>query len=576
MPYALRPTPYQEFLILLRLHLRLLGRTGGTGKGGPPQGGIGRLLLRPGALMLFGGFVAFVLGSFLSGVASGPDGLTLLTPLMELMASWGTVLLLFFAFPLALNGFTTSSDLKLLLLTPLSPRLILGEKFLELYGTLALVPLIAGFLILIAVGSSLSLGPAYYLMAAIVLLLLPVAPLGIAITLLVAVLRWIPPARARTITALLGALLGIAYYTGLQLLGAGGSARSAALQVSLARGSHAWWQSLPSAWPGDAVAAAGLGHAGEALAYLLATAALAAAVAGVATLLSAHLFATGCATYQEVGRRDRPAPAVAPAPASTAEPHSVFNRRTERARRGRRPAWWPIVGKEWRGMRRDPQLWAPLLYPLFIVGFGFYRAAARGLSAGGGASLLTAGYLYGSLAFLTSFLASFLALSIINREAKTRALLALLPLDARQIVAGKWAACVLPNLILAELLAVAGAVLLQIPLWEAILAVGALAALVVAVCGAMLLITLIFPRLDSDNPRRQVSTAASLLGMIAGFALAGLVIGLLLLTFYLGPRSTPAAAIAGLCLFAILEFVTVIAAAGAPARLEALLHNEGG
>lgn len=582
-----------EFAILLRLHLRLLGRKGGTGKGGPPEGGVGRLLLRPGALVFAGAAVAFGLGSFLSGAVSGPQGQSLLTPLLELASTWGMLLLFFFALPLVLGGFTASSDLKLLLLTPLPPRLILAEKFLELYATLALAPLVAGLLILLAIGGGLNLGPAYYAAAVIVLLLLPLAPLTLAITLLVAVLRWIPPARARTITAVFGAMLGIAYYLGIELLsGRSGSSRSATLQISLTHSSHAWWQSLPTSWPGEGLAAAGLGQAGTALTYLVVTAALGLLLATLAISVSAHLFETGWATYQEVGRRghapssDRTGspqseqarlrgesgPIAAPAP--LLEGARAAGLPTRALGPSRRPAWWPLLRKEWRTVRRDPQLWAPLLYPLFIVGFGFYRAISRGFSTGSAGGLFASGWLYGSLAFLAAFLAAFMALSSVNREGKMLYLLALMPLDAREILLGKWASCVLPILALVELLGIAGAIFLGIPAWEAILAACALAALVVALCGVLLLITLVYPRLDWDNPRRQVSTTASLLGMVTGFALAGIVVGLLLLTFHLGPQAPLTAAFVGLCLFALTAVAGSIAAARAPVRLQRLLTGE--
>ena len=66
--------------------------------------------------------------------------------------------------------------LVLLLLTPLSPRLILGEKFCSVLGGLGLPLLVVGLLILVGVGQALGLGVGYDLAALAALLLLPVAP----------------------------------------------------------------------------------------------------------------------------------------------------------------------------------------------------------------------------------------------------------------------------------------------------------------------------------------------------------------------------------------------------------------
>src|SRR5207248_1034454 len=180
-----------------------------------------------------------------------------------------------------------------------------------------------------------------------------------------------------------------------------------------------------------------------------------------------------------------------------------------------RPTWWPLLGKEWRTLRRDPQVWAPLLYPLFIMGFWLYRTFSQGAATGtvatGRAALLpSVGLFYGTLTFVTYFLLTFLALPLINREGRSLYLLALAPLTARDIRRAKWAFCVLPALALVEGLVVAGAVILRMPPAEALLGALAFASLVVALAGALLLVSLVWPRLDWDNPRRRVSGTATL------------------------------------------------------------------
>jgi ABC transporter len=81
-------------------------------------------------------------------------------------------------------------------------------------------------------------------------------------------------------------------------------------------------------------------------------------------------------------------------------------------------------------------------------------------------------------------------------------LLALALLTARDILLAKWTFCVFPVLVLVEGLVVAGAVILRLPPGETLLGALAFASLVVALAGALLLVSLVWPRLDWDNPRR--------------------------------------------------------------------------
>ncbi|MGI8554223.1 MAG: putative ABC transporter permease subunit [Dehalococcoidia bacterium] len=580
-----------EFLILLRLQLRLAGRRGTGGRGGRPQGGSRQILLRFGALGLFGFAVSFSLGGLLSGVVSGSAGRSILAPLLTWASSWAGLLIFLFAVPLTLGAFTIKSDLNLLLLTPLSPRLILAEKLAALYATLALPILVGGLLILSAIGSTLSLGLGYYLSAVPILVLLPVVPLSLAAVITALVLPWIPPARARTVTALLGALLGIGIYLSFQLLngGSSGSTRTAALQSSLAHTSGSWWSNQPAAWPGAALAAAGLGQTGTALSYFVPMAILAAFLAVLAVILSAHLFASGWATYQEVGRRSRRTTARNPTPAVAignrqsaigARPHpaSRVPRAASRPKPETRnpPPWWPLVGKEWRSFCRDPQIWTQLLYPFFIAGFSFYRTILRATSSSGGASITTTGLYYGTLAFMTYLWTATLSLPLFNREGRSLRLLALLPLTTRQILLAKWMFCAAPGLIIVELLAGLSVPVLAVSPFTALLAAASFAGLIVALSGTLLLISLIWPRLDWDNPRRQVSTTASLVGGIGGLALVALVAGLLILTLVLAGRRSRLTPVTAAAIFLLIGLAIAIVAVEAPARLGALLQETMG
>lgn len=571
---------FGALLILLRLRLTLLARGRSTGGGRSGRSSGNRLLLRAIVLAVVGVIFATSIGNLLSNVVSGSTGRLLLTPVLTLISTWATVLLFLFCVPTVLAAFTYSSDLRLLLLTPLSPRLLLGEKFILVYGGFALPVVVVGGIILIGVGQALGEGLGYDLVTFLTLLLLPIGPLAVAMLLTVLVLRWVPPARARNVTAVLGALIGISFYIGSQILGMRGGRSLGGLQVTIAQSAHAWWSSLPTTWLGQALAAAGQGDVATTVTYLLAAAALAFVLAGLAIVLSAHLFATGWASYQEIGRRPRPAqlaaaPADRPIIFGTAGGVVMAKAAGTRGRRSP-PIWWPLVGKEWRTLVRDPSLWARLLYPLVAVIFGFYRTftqtiSSADLASGGSSSLAGAGWLFGTLAFMTYIVVAALSLPVINREGRALYLLALAPVSARDILLAKWTYCVLPILALVEGALLVSSLILHLPLGAALLAGLTLAALVVALSGAELLLSLIWPRLDWDNPRQQVSGTASLAGMLGGLVLVSATGALFLFTLAWSADQPVAAAATGLGIFVLSGLIIASVAVVAPRRLDGLL-----
>src|SRR5437763_7449674 len=161
-------------LILLQLRLRLLLRGGSSGRGGPSSRRTS-MLVRVIVLAALALWLSFTVSGLLSRVVSGPLGRLLLAPLLTWLSSWGTLLLFLLAMPTVLGALTYKSDLKLLLLTPLSPRLILAEKFCSVLGGFRLPLLVMGLLILLGVGQALDLGLGYDLAALAALLLLPIA-----------------------------------------------------------------------------------------------------------------------------------------------------------------------------------------------------------------------------------------------------------------------------------------------------------------------------------------------------------------------------------------------------------------
>jgi len=594
-------TALDDIKILLRLRLRLLRRVGIRSGRARNRGGsfiVGGLIVGV-VLLQFGVLIATSLTALLSQGLSDPGGRAALELALAGLSSSLSLFLFLLALPSVLALLTYSSDLKLLLLTPLRPWVTMGEKLATVYGVLAAPVLVLGLPVLIGIGRAAGAGAAYYVAAALALLLLPVAPVALALLLTVAVLRWIPPARARAVTAVLGALLSGGIYVGTQLLVNPRTYEQAAgpprLFADVARGP---WGLLPVVWPGRALGLFIAGDAGAGIAYLVAAVVTALVLAGLAVTLSSRLFATGWATYQEVGRRTRraiPSAAgvaseragaltVVAAPGVVSEPSalpwttSLPMMDTGAGRPSRRPPWWPLVGKEWRTLRRDPQVWARLLYSFVVIGFLFWQNLSRvSLSstdtAGLPVSLGSIGF-FGLLCFLLWLPLTTLALPAVNREGRALFVLALAPVSARDILLSKWIFSAAPSLVLSEALLGVGAWWLHLSPGQILLGACALAAIAVATAGGLLFVSLIWPRLDWDNPRRQVSSQASLVGGLGGLLLVGVSAGLLILTLFLASSHPLLALASGAGLFALTGVIALLVFLLAPPRLAALLMAE--
>lgn len=567
--------------ILLKMRLKMLLRPTGRGTAASGQR-LNRTWMRYLILLVVVILLAFNVTARLVDVVGGPAGRLLLEAMLTFASSAASVALFLFAIPSVLAAFTYKSDLKLLLLTPVSPRLLLAEKFVGIYLMLSGLIVLIGAPILLGLGRALHLGPGYGIVAILVLLLLPIAPLGLALLIMVAVLRKLPARWARTITAVLGSVFGLAFYIGTQILtNGGGTAKTANLQRLFRQTPHAWWQSLPTTWPGQALSAAAQGQTGTTITYLVISLVPAAVLAVTGVLLAAHLFATGWATYQEVGthRRTRAAidipPAEAPirresVPARTIAGHGVAG--TEQL--GLRQVWRPLWRKDWLNVRRDPQMLARLAYPLVIVVFGLYQTISKRSSGGSG---MTHGAnsvaFFITLAIYAYFLTNFLSARLVNREGRSLYLLALAPIGARDIFLVKWAFGALPIAALVEIILLIGSVFLHLSAGAVLLSIATFGCLVMAMVGGALTLSLVWPRLDWDNPSRQVSIQALLFTAVGGLILSAGNCALLAVVLGWASSRPLIALAAGLGIFVINGGVALISHIVGSQAMERLLHG---
>lgn len=553
--------------LLVGLRLRLLVRSASSrytrgAKRVAPLRIIALIVIVVWGLGTLAGPAAFLLTSFLSTAA----GRVAFGSVLALASSAATFVMIFYAFITLVGMMTYRSDLGLLLLAPISARLVMAEKLGSV--SLGFSPILLLMVpALLGAGHVLHLGIPYDVTVVAFVLLLPLAPVSLAMLLLLPLLRFLPPVRARTVATVLGMLVGAGLFIGSQLLAGPGRRTTASVSFPLLPAF------LPSTWPGRMVAAVAAGQQGPALFYLAATVVLAAMLFSLAVVVSARVLATGSATYHEVGRQKR---------VRHAEPRTLNRTLPLRApgrARSRGSSWGALVGKEWLVLRRDPTRLMQLGYPLILVGFYWYQgltsptfASLRG-SPGARDEILPIVIL---LALSTWLFINALAPSIVNREGRSLYLLAQAPLSPRDILLAKWAVCVVPVLLLLEVMLAGSAVTRHLPAIDTLLIAVTLVILVTALTGIVLCCALIWPRLITENPRRHASGIAILVSAIAELIIAGIVFTLLVvaITFWNSIPIVAAMALAAIAVILGLVLLTVFFAG--PRLMQRILYRASG
>ncbi len=410
------------------------------------------------------------------------------------------------SFPLTIGTFTYRSDLAILLATPVSPRIVFAEKLLTgiLRQYILVLPLMGPYLL--GLGTGLHLPPGYFVFAALMLLLMPVAPTCLGGILTFACLRLLPPARAKTLVTVGGALIGSAFYLSQEIIWSNRTTLSLGQATVFVRGLKGQWLSqLPPSWPASGLTLAAHHQFGISLGYglCIGTVGMFTFAAGVSTAM--HTFSSGWANFQEASHM--------------AEPLYIGSA-TPGVQLMRRPPFGTtaLLPKEWLLFARDPQQWAALIMPLGVsVYFSYvliFRFGSSQLSAGLRFMLVIAG-----LNFLIASIVAPLSLTIINREARTFMLLRTWPLSANTIVRDKFLAVYTPLLAVFEMLVVVIAIGDHLPLHLAVLAAVGVFLCTGTLIGWSMVLSLAFPRLDWTNITQISTWQAWLLSFIGGSAI---------------------------------------------------------
>jgi hypothetical protein len=549
-------TPTEDALVLLRLRTLLVSRvllpsyTDEARRDAPVRLAIvvGLAVL---VLMALAQILAFLLGRVFTGAtASGT-----LLPVITWGAATSSVGIFFYG-GLTLSAILTNrTDLHILLLAPLSTRVVLAERVLGVSATFTVLVTVIGLPNLLAAGVVLSAGPALPLAAVASVVLLPITPTAIALLLVTGVLRAVPARQARVAGVCTAAVAAAVLYIATE--GGFGQVMFDSHSVDL----------LPTHWVGDGLAAAASNDPTSATLYLLASALLACMAVALAASAAGGLLETGWGTYRELGHRRAERTGVVTVLPAFEGSHIVEG-----------TPWRILFMREWRLLRRDPKLLAQLAYPILLEGFTLFKAIGNPFTTQalvGRLARLFAGSLYLSASLTALFLLTIFALPMVSREGKSLYLLAISPLTDRAILLSKIAFCAAPVIALVELALVGiGARLLRLSLLDTFFDAIVFAALLTSLACWMVCVGIVWPRLSSDNSRRQISGTALLVGPTSGAAFCGL-IGWLLGIVYLAPADNPEIRILA-AVFIVAIPLAVIAAclATGPRLLRNLLEDD--
>ncbi len=443
-----------------------------------------------------------------------------MTPFLQAVPSvalfWAFFLLIFSSFSSVLSALYLSSDLDLLLVTPVPMRAVFIVKFFSgLFPQYAwLLTLLWPFLL--GYGTGMEYGRGYILVTLLVLLFLPLFPAGLGTLLVMAVVRVIPARRARDVMSVLGGLLGVGVYVISQFV------VEVAPYIANVQNLQTLQQLdlplLPSAWAGRALIAAGEGDGLTMLVYVALFTLLSLIAFVGCVLLSERLYYIGWSNMAV--RNGRVRTVVQPSLTHTRQWHWL-----------RANSWFRFVPtpvraiffKDWRVFPRDLQNLQQLIFPLTLAGIWMIRlllgseSAAVVLSDSNEVRLVATVQNVGSIGiafFLCLTLANTIAGAGISREGRTFWLLKLAPISAWHILLGKLCLAYLPFPTVGTFFLVLVAVLQQTPFtafllsWTLLLLVGLGGTCITLGLGAM------FPRLDWENPQQQVTLVAGCLSFL--------------------------------------------------------------
>ncbi len=471
---------------------------------------------------------------FLARAARNMPGLSLdvqlyLLALPSAVLFFALALMVLTSFTTVLSSLYLSGDMDMLLAAPVPMRAVFVVKF---FGGLLVPYLLLFFLLgpfLLGFGQGLGWGAAFFVIAFVVLLLLPLLPTGLGALLVMAVVRVIPARRAREIVGVIGGMVGISWYIFSQFTNQLTPRIANARMLDYLRRFDN--PLLPSAWASRALAAAGTGDWTQLALYGGLFAGLSIGCFALCIALAERLYYAGWSNMSTQGGRVRRR--TKNQEPRTASPWSLLSSRFSVLGSFLPAQSRAVLYKDLRVFPRDLSNVQQLIFPLVVAGIWTFRLITSGSPFGAGEQpddLKSVGQLAsaGISFYICLVLSSAMGGAGISREGRGFWLLKVAPISAKQILLGKLALAYLPYPTIGALFVLFLSILQHSTPADfvralAMVLLGGLGATSITIgMGAA------FPKLSWENPRQQNSIQAGCLSPLLYLAYLGLALGALL------------------------------------------------
>ncbi|HNP88435.1 MAG TPA: hypothetical protein PKK78_20030 [Kouleothrix sp.] len=442
------------------------------------------------------------------------DVSTYLLAVPALVLFGALVIMVLTSFTTVLSSLYLSGDMDMLLAAPVPMRAVFVVKF---FGGLLVPYLLLFFLLgpfLLGFGQGLGFGAAYFVMAIVVVLLLPLLPTGIGALLTMAVVRVIPARRAREIVGVIGGMVGVAWYIFSQF------SRELTPRVGNARMLDYLRRFdtplAPSAWASRALIAAGKGQWPTLALYGGMFVLLSVGMFAACVLLAERLYYAGWSNMATQGGRVRQR--------ATGE-QPTTNSNSGWATLGQHLAFFlpgqsqAVLYKDLKIFPRDLRNLQQLIFPLVLAAIWSFRLVTGGGVQSGPEmppwavslqNFASAGISF----YICLVLSGAMGGAGVSREGRGYWLLKTAPISSLRVLLGKLTLAYLPYPTVGVLFTLALAILQRSGLADSLRALLLVLVAGLGVTSITVGMGAAFPKFNWDNPRQQNSFRAGCLAPI--------------------------------------------------------------
>jgi hypothetical protein len=494
-----------DTLLLIRLYWTLDRRAdGGTRRSS-------RVALILGVIFVI--FLSGALGTFAASLTNETSFIhfkaEVLPGLLLTAVLFGVV---FVGFSQALQALYLSDDLDRLLVAPVRSQAVMTAKLLSRMPSTVFLLLLATIPALITFGLGVGLGPLYYILGVLLILVTPLFGISLGALISIFLVRLLPARRLNewvgAASIVIGVLLSLVFYLPSLLGGDQGALDSSTLAAVEGFINHFGDLPLPSIWAGRALVEIGRGQiAASAIGALITYLAITVGLFLVVIFLANSLFLSGWLRMQSAG-------SVAQ---DIGEHPGVF---------GRSSLDFILGYKDWLLRIRDARMLATLFTAIILSGFILFMllrpaddgSTLFGLSEdlqGDGINFLSTGVIVSGLIYFVGYMAfQRLAITSLSIERSAFYILKAAPISASQLLRAKTFGVYLPYAALATIAMLVTLFIMKFSLiW---MPYGLLVLLIMGYGLLSFLVSLgfLYPKFDWDDPRRMSNRKTSLPALV--------------------------------------------------------------